>query len=126
MLKNVESPTYTKAQMIKAGMYLQHRKEKKLYAECDTVQTLALLGACQPTCRRLNPMPDTLVRLARAYLRIQQLDDAIESYRSALVLSPNDASLASRIGRVLVKTHDYLSAIEYYETALQIKRRLAL
>ncbi|CAK4097343.1 unnamed protein product [Aphanomyces euteiches] len=109
MLNNVpqESPAYIKAQMIKADIYLQHRKEKKMYAECYKELV------------RLNPTPDTLVRLAEAYIRIQQLDDAIESYRSALVLSPNDASLASRIGHILVKKHDYISAIEYYETALR-------
>jgi tetratricopeptide (TPR) repeat protein len=56
--------------------------------------------------------------MAEAYLRIQELDQAISSYRAALLQSPNDASLASRIGYILVKKHDYLSAIEYYETAL--------
>ncbi|RHY82764.1 hypothetical protein DYB26_007382 [Aphanomyces astaci] len=93
--------------MIKADIYLQHRNEKKLYAECYKELV------------RLNPTADALVRLAEAYLRIQQLNDAIESYRSALVLSPHDASLASRIGHILVKKHDYISAIEYYETALR-------
>ncbi|ETW10024.1 hypothetical protein H310_00424 [Aphanomyces invadans] len=109
MLNNVpqESPAYIKAQMIKADIYLQHRKEKQLYAECYKELV------------RLNPTAESLIRLAEAYLRIQQLDDAIESYRSALVLSPNDASLASRIGHILVKKHDYISAIEYYETALR-------
>ncbi|ETV87514.1 hypothetical protein, variant 1 [Aphanomyces astaci] len=109
MLNNVpqESPAYIKAQMIKADIYLQHRNEKKLYAECYKELV------------RLNPTADALVRLAEAYLRIQQLNDAIESYRSALVLSPHDASLASRIGHILVKKHDYISAIEYYETALR-------
>ncbi|KAF0696238.1 Aste57867_12996 [Aphanomyces stellatus] len=109
MLNNVpqESPAYIKAQMIKADIYLQHRKEKKLYAECYKELV------------RLSPTPESLIRLAEAYLRIQQLDDAIEAYRSALVLSPNDASLASRIGHILVKKHDYISAIEYYETALR-------
>ncbi|RHY26925.1 hypothetical protein DYB32_007158 [Aphanomyces invadans] len=102
-----ESPAYIKAQMIKADIYLQHRKEKQLYAECYKELV------------RLNPTAESLIRLAEAYLRIQQLDDAIESYRSALVLSPNDASLASRIGHILVKKHDYISAIEYYETALR-------
>ncbi|KDO33302.1 hypothetical protein SPRG_02111 [Saprolegnia parasitica CBS 223.65] len=102
-----ESPAFIKAQMIKADIYLQHRKEKRLYAQCYKELV------------KLSPSVESHIRMAEAYLRIQQLDDAIESYRSALVLTPTDASLASRIGHILVKKHDYMTAIEYYESALK-------
>lgn len=42
---------------------------------------------------------------------------AIKAYEDALKLNPDDPTLASRLGRALVTTHDYLRAIEYYETA---------
>ncbi|OQS06545.1 hypothetical protein THRCLA_01407 [Thraustotheca clavata] len=102
-----DSPAYIKAQMIKADIYLQHRKEKRLYAQCYKELVM------------LNPTVESHIRMAEAYMRIQQLDDAIESYRSALVLTPNDASLASRIGHILVKKHDYMTAVDYYESALR-------
>jgi tetratricopeptide (TPR) repeat protein len=34
-------------------------------------------------------------------------------------LNPEDHNLAKKIGVALVTTHDYLKAIDYYETALQ-------
>ena len=43
---------------------------------------------------------------------------AIAAFESALRKSPGDASLASRIGKVLVTTHEYVKAIEYYSTAV--------
>ena len=44
---------------------------------------------------------------------------AIAAFESALRKNPGDASLASRIGKVLVTTHEYVKAIEYYSTAVQ-------
>ncbi|OQR92577.1 hypothetical protein ACHHYP_03510 [Achlya hypogyna] len=102
-----ESPAYIKAQMIKADIYLQHRKEKRLYAQC--YEELV----------KLNPTVESYTRMAEAYLRIQQLDDAIKSYRAALVLVPTDAALESRIGHILVKKHDYQAAIGHYQSALK-------
>jgi tetratricopeptide (TPR) repeat protein len=50
-------------------------------------------------------------------MRIQEPDKAIRAYESALAIDPDDSSLASRIGKAYVTTHDYARAVEYYESA---------
>ncbi|POM60252.1 hypothetical protein PHPALM_30915 [Phytophthora palmivora] len=104
----VGSPAFTKAQMVKADIYLQYRKDKHLYARC--YQELVAL----------NPCHATHVSLAEAYLRIQMLDEAVQSFERAKALSPGDPTIAGRIGRVLISKHDYLKAVDYYETALKM------
>lgn len=68
----------------------------------------------------MNPCHATHVSMAEAYLRIQLLDQAIDSFRAAAALSPTDPTLAGRIGKVLISKHDYLKAIDYYESALKL------
>ncbi|KAF4150574.1 Tetratricopeptide repeat [Phytophthora infestans] len=104
----VGSPAFTKAQMVKADIYLQYRKDKHLYARC--YQELVAI----------NPCHATHVSLAEAYLRIQMLDEAVQSFERAKALSPGDPTIAGRIGRVLISKHDYLKAVDYYETALKM------
>ncbi|ETP45121.1 hypothetical protein F442_08408 [Phytophthora nicotianae P10297] len=104
----VASPAFTKAQMVKADIYLQYRKDKHLYARC--YQELVAI----------NPCHATHVSLAEAYLRIQMLDEAVQSFERAKALSPGDPTIAGRIGRVLISKHDYLKAVDYYETALKM------
>ncbi|KAG3135146.1 Tetratricopeptide repeat protein [Phytophthora idaei] len=104
----VDSPVFSKAQMVKADIYLQYRKDKHLYARC--YQELVAL----------NPCHATHVSLAEAYLRIQMLDEAVQSFERAKALSPGDPTIAGRIGRVLSSKHDYLKAVDYYETALKM------
>ncbi|TMW56987.1 hypothetical protein Poli38472_002912 [Pythium oligandrum] len=110
MLSSVpqSSPAFTKAQMVKADIFLQYRKDKHQYARC--YQELVAM----------NPSHATHVSMAEAYLRIQLLDQAIESFRAAMALSPTDPTLAGRIGKVLVSKHDYLKAVDYYESALKL------
>ena len=50
---------------------------------------------------------------------MQEPEKAIAAFEQALHKSPNDAALASRIGQVLVTTHEYAKAIEYYSDAVQ-------
>ncbi|RLN44133.1 hypothetical protein BBJ28_00010612 [Nothophytophthora sp. Chile5] len=104
----VGSPAFTKAQMVKADIYLQYRKDKHLYARC--YQELVAL----------NPCHATHVSMAEAFLRIQMLDQAVESFERAKALSPGDPTIAGRIGRVLISKHDYLKAVDYYESALKL------
>lgn len=88
-----------------ADIYLKYKKNEKLYASCymemanksKTVHSHILLG--------------------EALMRIQQPNRAINSFKKALTIDPEDPTLASRIGRALVATHDYSRAVEYYETA---------
>ncbi|XP_042192463.1 tetratricopeptide repeat protein 21B [Callorhinchus milii] len=109
MLRNVtpEQPYYIQAKEKMAAVYLNHRKDKQLYASCyrDLVDKL-------PGCH-------TYLLLGDAYINIQEPEKAIEVYEQALKKNPRDGALASKIGKALIKTHNYAKAISYYETAVK-------
>ena len=61
-------------------------------------------------CRELaNEQPGTqsALLLGDAYIGILEPDKAIEVYETALKKNPRDATLASKIGQALVRTHHY-------------------
>ncbi|KFQ72482.1 Tetratricopeptide repeat protein 21B, partial [Phaethon lepturus] len=109
MLRNItsEQPYFVQAKEKMADIYLQYRKDKKLYAACyrDLVEKL--------------PSAHTFLLLGDAYMNIQEPDEAIEVYEQALKKNPKDPALASKIGKALIKTHNYVKAISYYEAALR-------
>ncbi|XP_030641842.1 tetratricopeptide repeat protein 21B [Chanos chanos] len=108
MLRNItpEQPYYVQAKEKMADVYLNHRKDKRLFVSCykELVEKL--------------PNPHTYLLLGDAYMNIQEPEKAIEVYEQALKRNPKDGSLASKIGKALVKTHNYVKAINYYEAAL--------
>ncbi|XP_041120641.1 tetratricopeptide repeat protein 21B [Polyodon spathula] len=109
MLRNItpEQPYYIKAKEKMADIYLNYRKEKRLYASCyrELVEKL--------------PNSHTYLLLGDAYINIQEPEKAIETYEQALKKNPKNGALASKIGKALVKTHNYAKAINYYEAALK-------
>ncbi|XP_040296219.1 tetratricopeptide repeat protein 21B [Bufo bufo] len=109
MLRNVspEQPYYVQTKEKMADIYLQHRKDKKLYISCyrDLVEKI--------------PGSHTYLLLGDAYMNIQEPEKAIEIYEQALRKNPTEGALASKIGKALIKTHNYTKAISYYETALK-------
>ncbi|KAE8581031.1 hypothetical protein XENTR_v10024640 [Xenopus tropicalis] len=109
MLRNVspEQPYFVQAKEKMAEIYLKHRKDKKLYVSCyrDLVDKL--------------PSSHTYLLLGDAYMNIQEPEKAIEIYEQALKKNPKDGTLASKIGKALIKTHNYSKAISYYEAALK-------
>uniref|UniRef100_A0A7N6FE25 Tetratricopeptide repeat domain 21B n=1 Tax=Anabas testudineus TaxID=64144 RepID=A0A7N6FE25_ANATE len=113
MLRNItpEQPYYIQAKEKMAEIYLNHRKEKRLYASCyrEMVEKL--------------PSTHTYLLLGDAYMHIQEPEKAIEVYEHALKKNPKDGALASKIGKALVKTHNYVKAINYYEAALKTKQQ---
>uniref|UniRef100_A0A6Q2YY18 Tetratricopeptide repeat domain 21B n=1 Tax=Esox lucius TaxID=8010 RepID=A0A6Q2YY18_ESOLU len=113
MLRNItpEQPYYIQAKEKMADIYLNHRKEKRLYASCyrELVEKL--------------PSPHTYLLLGDAYVNIQEPEKAIEIYEQALKKNPKDGALASKIGKALVKTHNYTKAITYYEAALKTEQQ---
>ncbi|KAJ1551311.1 Tetratricopeptide repeat protein 21B, partial [Cladochytrium tenue] len=90
-----------------ADIYLEHKKDRRAYARCynELVQ-------------RHNTVESSLL-LGDAYMNIQEPDKAIKVYEAALENFPGNVALASKIGKALVKTHDYGRAISYYESALE-------
>uniref|UniRef100_A0A8C9YUL6 Tetratricopeptide repeat domain 21B n=1 Tax=Sander lucioperca TaxID=283035 RepID=A0A8C9YUL6_SANLU len=113
MLRNItpEQPYYIQAKEKMADIYLNHRKEKRLYASCyrEMVEKL--------------PSPHTYLLLGDAYMNIQEPEKAIEVFEQALKKNPKDGALASKIGKALVKTHNYVKAINYYEAALKTEQQ---
>ncbi|KAM4698341.1 tetratricopeptide repeat protein 21B isoform 1-T1 [Rhinophrynus dorsalis] len=109
MLRNIspEQPYFVQAKEKMADIYLHHRKDKKLYVSCyrDLVEKL--------------PSSHTYLLLGDAYMNIQEPEKAIEVYEQALKKNPKDGTLASKIGKALIKTHNYAKAISYYEAALK-------
>ncbi|CAG5865561.1 unnamed protein product [Menidia menidia] len=113
MLRNItpEQPYYIQAKEKMADIYLKHRREKRLYASCyrEMVEKL--------------PSPHTYLLLGDAYMNIQEPEKAIEVYEHALTSNPKDGTLASKIGKALVKTHNYVKAINYYDAALKTEQQ---
>ncbi|XP_072020597.1 tetratricopeptide repeat protein 21B-like isoform X2 [Amphiura filiformis] len=109
MLRNVpeNQSYYVQARQKMAEIYLNHRKDKRLYAGC--YRELA----------EKHPSPHTSLLLGDAYMNIQEPEKAIEVYEQAMKRNPRDSALASKIGQALVKTHQYGKAINYYEAALK-------
>ncbi|XP_068186204.1 tetratricopeptide repeat protein 21B [Antennarius striatus] len=113
MLRNItpDQPYYIQAKEKMGEIYLNHRKDKRLYASCyrEMVEKL--------------PSPHTYLLLGDAYINIQEPEKAIEVYEHALKKNPKDGALASKIGKALVKTHNYVKAINYYEAALKTEQQ---
>ncbi|XP_053120307.1 tetratricopeptide repeat protein 21B isoform X2 [Hemicordylus capensis] len=109
MLRNItpEQPYFVQVKEKMAEIYLQYRKDKKLYVSCyrDLVEKL--------------PSSHTFLLLGDAYMNIQEPEEAIEVYEQALKKNLRDGALASKIGNALVKTHNYSKAINYYEAAMK-------
>ncbi|XP_006161408.1 tetratricopeptide repeat protein 21A [Tupaia chinensis] len=103
-----KQPCYTEAKEKMASIYLQTRKDTRLY-----------IGCYRELCEHL-PGPHTSLLLGDALMNIQEPEKALEVYDEAYRKNPHDASLVSRIGQAYVKTHQYAKAINYYEAAQKI------
>ncbi|RDD45285.1 Tetratricopeptide repeat protein 21B [Trichoplax sp. H2] len=107
-------PFYVKARERMADIYLNYRKDKRLYASC--YRELAEQEA----------NPQTYLLLGDAYMSIQEPEKAIDAFEAALRKNPHDASLVSKIGQALFKTHQYIKAVNYYETAIKSNNQTSL
>ncbi|EUB62957.1 Tetratricopeptide repeat protein [Echinococcus granulosus] len=103
-----DRPGYILAKQRMADVYLNHRKEWKLYIACyrELADTLDMCVFAH-------------LLLGDAYLRVEQPERAIEVYESVLRWEPGDLRVASKMGEALVMTHEFERAVLYYESALQ-------
>nr|XP_057937823.1 tetratricopeptide repeat protein 21B-like isoform X2 [Doryrhamphus excisus] len=112
MLRNItpEQLYYIQAKEKMADIYLNHKKDKRLYVGCyrEIVDKL--------------PSAHTYVLLGEAYMHILEPEKAIEVYEHALDKNPDDGALVSKFGKFLVKTHYFDKAIHYYEAALKTRQ----
>ncbi|XP_078037183.1 tetratricopeptide repeat protein 21B isoform X2 [Augochlora pura] len=98
-----DQPYYLQAHTRLAEINLKYKKDRLAFAMCFR----ELVEHC--------PGPKTYSMLGDAYISIQEPERAIESYEKALQQnSINKLQIASKLGKALVKTHQYTKAINYY------------
>jgi tetratricopeptide (TPR) repeat protein len=104
---STDSPTYGRAQIIKADILLNHHHNKERFTKC-----YQQLAEREPTAKHFSMLGD-------AYLRILNPEAAVEALERAGRLDPTNGRLRSRIGSALVATHEYHRAIEFYTTSIK-------
>ncbi|KYQ53911.1 Tetratricopeptide repeat protein 21B [Trachymyrmex zeteki] len=97
-------PYYLQAHTRLAEINLNYKKDRQAFAKCFR----ELVEHC--------PGPKTYSMLGNAYMSIQEPERAIEAYEQALSQNPiNKADIANKMGKALVKAHQYVKAISYYK-----------
>ncbi|XP_026687959.1 tetratricopeptide repeat protein 21B-like [Diaphorina citri] len=96
-----------------ANIYLNSLKNQDKYIECYRV----LLDK--------DPSTENYVRLAEAYLNIQDADQAVVTYERAKRSNPR-AKFGVKLARIFVKTHQYEKAIQCYKEAADMEAMVEL
>ncbi|XP_022660212.1 tetratricopeptide repeat protein 21B-like isoform X2 [Varroa destructor] len=98
---------YVEARERMASIYLQYRKDTKLFITCyrDIVKH--------------NPTADSHLMLGDALMRVHEHEQAIEAYENALKKNPRDYIIGRKMGQLLVRTHFYDKAITFYKAAIK-------
>ena len=109
MLKKIQpdNQCFVEAKKRQAQLYLDELKDRMNYQRCY----LEILDA--------DPSVENLKLTGEALMDIQEPEEAIHYYESALKKDPDDLVLVREVGRALVMTHDYNRAIRYYENTLR-------
>ncbi|KOX68929.1 Tetratricopeptide repeat protein 21B [Melipona quadrifasciata] len=103
-----DQPYYLQAHTRLAEINLKHKKDRFAFAMCFR----ELVEHC--------PGSKTYSMLGDAYVSIQEPERAIEAYEQALKQNPaNKVHIASKLGRALIKTHQYTKAINYYRDVMK-------
>lgn len=97
-----------------AYVYLNHKKDRILFAQCFKELVEHMPGA------------ESYLMLGDAYMSIQEPEEAINAFKMALRQNPSDPLLASKLGRAYVKTHQYNKAIAYYKEATMHDKNLSM
>ncbi|XP_058794945.1 tetratricopeptide repeat protein 21B-like [Phymastichus coffea] len=100
-------PYYLQAHTKLADIHLNHRKDRNSFAKCfrDLVENC--------------PGSETYRMLGDAYLAIQEPERAIEAYEFSLKNNPKDKNLMCKMGKALIKTHQFVKAINFYKDAVK-------
>lgn len=102
-----DSPAFGRAQRVKADILLKHRRDRRAFIQCfrDVVDR--------------RPTTAARVALSEAYMRISMPEEAVAALQDALDDAPDDGALVRRMGRALVRMHDFDRAARYYDEALR-------
>lgn len=97
---------YMESKYLMSQIYLKHKKDRKAYARClsELVEQ--------------NPTAESYMMLGDAYMNILDPEKAISLYQQALEITPDNVSVASKLGKAYIKSHDYKRAIKFYESAI--------
>lgn len=101
------SPAYRKAQLAKADILLSHLRDQDGYLRC-----FQQLVEKDPSC-------NNFIALGEASLKILRPEAAVVAFEKAYEQDRKNIRLRGRIGRILVSTHEYFRAVDYYETAIR-------
>uniref|UniRef100_A0A9J7ZXX0 Tetratricopeptide repeat domain 21A n=1 Tax=Cyprinus carpio carpio TaxID=630221 RepID=A0A9J7ZXX0_CYPCA len=106
MLQNIlpTESTYVQAREKMARIYLERKHNEKLYITCYKEISEQLPG------------PHTRILLADAFMKIHRPEEAVKIYQEVEKIAPTD-TLAKKIGRALVKAHEYDTASGFYKFA---------
>ncbi|XP_030623493.1 tetratricopeptide repeat protein 21B [Chanos chanos] len=100
-------PNYLQAKEKMAHIYLEKRGNKSLYI------------ACYREIHKQIPGPHSCMLLGDAFMKIQEYEKAIETYKEGMNCAPKDPTFPQKIGHAHLKTHQYHQAVGCYLTALQ-------
>eukprot|EP01041_Mallomonas_annulata_P001871 gene1871-3629_t len=102
---NPDSPIFTRAQMLKADILVNHMRDKEGFTKCYHKMV------------ELDPTAKNYSLLGEAYLRILNPDCAVVAFQEAYKLDKSNTTLRTKIGKAYIATHEYHSAIDFYEHA---------
>lgn len=93
---------FTSSRKAMAKIYLDYKNDRKNYAKCfgEIVEYTASL--------------ESRLLLGDAYMNIQEPEQAVTVYKSALEAYPEELSLRGKIGEALTKTHDFKRVLFYF------------
>ncbi|PAV84205.1 hypothetical protein WR25_06129 isoform F [Diploscapter pachys] len=109
MMKNTiqpNQPNFQMARMKMAEIYLEHKKDKRMFTQCYR----ELLKSAQTA--------SVYALLGDAYMNVQEPEKAIEMYEMALKMQNKDPKLTEKIGEAYVQCHLYTKAVNFYEATM--------
>lgn len=98
---------FTKSQISKARIHLIHFHDENAFIQCYKEIVAS------------KESPESFLLLADAYMTINESDNAIQAYESAMQKNPRNINLIIKFGSALLAVQKYEEALHHYENALR-------